>query len=942
MISLKVSKWQKVFAPEVLQTSVMDCGPAALKCVLEGFGIPVSYGRLREVCQTSIDGTSIETIEQVANQLGLNAEQILIPIDHIFIDEAKALPAIIVVKRADGATHFVVVWSKLGRWLQVMDPAVGRRWLSIDDFQSEIYLHQMSVSSQDWFQWAKTEEYIQPLKIRLSEIGVSNTKTLSLIQESIATETWLKIASLDASIRFVSHLVNAGGVQVGDEAARLLTNLLNRLSNGDRSIHEVIPAVYWTLGPPHNVSFNQLSELDLLKLQGAVLVRVTKKTDDVSSEHSDIEPISEELGKVLKEPVPNPMTTIWRLLKEDGILAPLALSLAMVLAASIVLIQMLLFKGLFDISASLNSPVQRLIAVALLLLFLMILLAIEIPIAMESMRMGRHLEIRLRLALLEKLPKLSDRYFQSRPISDMAERSHSIYISRLVPGLGLHLIQAVCSIFFTLIGIILIDPLTIYADICIILVAGLTTFAIQPALNERDLRVRSHVGAMNSFYLDALIGAVPIATHQAQKVVMRQHEGLLVSWARSSLGLVKISLFVNATQSLLCLSIAAYLIYTHFLRISGVNGSDLLLVFWVLRLPAIAREFTMLAHQYPAQRNMLLRLIEPLTTPVENESKNINIKAERQLALSDENYMANKRGEVKEQELPSTQAVVGNSMSIDIQDGLVVAAGHTILAGINLSIKSGEHIAIVGTSGAGKSTILGLLLGWHKLSQGTICVDGLHLNAEFLDSTRTFTAWVDPSIQLWNRSFLKNITYSTEHPENQSIHQAISEANLKNVLERLPEGMQTYLGEGGSLLSGGEGQRVRLARALMQTNVKLVLLDEPFRGLDRDQRSELLRSLREWWSDATLICVTHDLSETLGFNRVLVVESGEIVEDDSPTVLLNKNSRYHELFDAESFVREQIWKSSDWRKISIQGGRLSETTNALIKPNYLDNTYGSE
>src|SRR5438105_10206859 len=85
-------------APEVIQTSAMDCGPAALKCLLEGFGIAVSYGRLREACQTSVDGTSIDTLEALACSVGLEAEQIMLPVDHLLLPESEALPAIVVVR----------------------------------------------------------------------------------------------------------------------------------------------------------------------------------------------------------------------------------------------------------------------------------------------------------------------------------------------------------------------------------------------------------------------------------------------------------------------------------------------------------------------------------------------------------------------------------------------------------------------------------------------------------------------------------------------------------------------------------------------------------------------------------------------------------------------------------------------------------------------------
>jgi len=119
----------------------MDCGPAALTCLLGGFGISVSYGRLREACQTDVDGPSIDTLEEAAVQLGLEAEQVMVPVDHLLLPEAEALPALVVVRLANGLTHFVVAWRRHGRFVQVMDPAVGRRWPTCQRFLDELYTH---------------------------------------------------------------------------------------------------------------------------------------------------------------------------------------------------------------------------------------------------------------------------------------------------------------------------------------------------------------------------------------------------------------------------------------------------------------------------------------------------------------------------------------------------------------------------------------------------------------------------------------------------------------------------------------------------------------------------------------------------------------------------------------------------------------------------------
>ncbi len=101
-----------------------------------------------------MDGTSINTIEDIAVQLGLQAEQVMLPADHLVLDEAQALPAIVVVQRPSGLTHFLVVWSRVGNLLQVMDPATGRRWPTWKRFQHEIYIHTFPVPAEAWRDWA--------------------------------------------------------------------------------------------------------------------------------------------------------------------------------------------------------------------------------------------------------------------------------------------------------------------------------------------------------------------------------------------------------------------------------------------------------------------------------------------------------------------------------------------------------------------------------------------------------------------------------------------------------------------------------------------------------------------------------------------------------------------------------------------------------------------
>jgi ABC-type multidrug transport system fused ATPase/permease subunit len=617
--------------------------------------------------------------------------------------------------------------------------------------------------------------------------------------------------------------------------------------------------------------------------------------------------LSPELAAALAEQPVHPVRTVWEMLKADGLLGPMALLAATVIAVGATAIEALLFRGMFELGGTLKLPGQRLMAVAALLGFAAIMLLFRFPVVSEAMRFGRHLEVRLRVALLRKLPVLGDRYFHSRPVSDMADRSHAIHLMRQVPAMGLQVVQCLCELALTLVGIALIAPGSSLFALSVVAVGVAVPVALQPLLNERDLRVRNQGGALNGFYLDALLGLAPIRAHRAAQAVRRRHEALLVEWMRSSRSLVRLSMLADGAQSVAGLALAGALLIRHFLHVKGITGADLLLVYWTLKLPGLGNLLATLSFRYPALRNVLMRQLEPLDAP--------------------EDAPEDAPGSPPPAAAPAEPPAAG--VRIEIEGGQVRAGGHTILDQIDLRIGPGEHVAIVGMSGAGKSTLLGLLLGWHRLGDGHIAIDGQALGGAGQEALRRHSAWVDPAIQVWNRPLLENLRFSSRDDALERIGDAIDAAHLRQVLQKLPQGLQTWLGEAGALLSGGEGQRVRLARALVQPDVRLALLDEPFRGLDREQRSRLLGDVRRWWRGATMLCVTHDVGETLGFERVLVIEDGRIIEDGAPARLVQTASRYRQLLDAEASVRDELWNGDYWRRLTMQDGRLKPTGSGL-------------
>ena len=208
----------RLLVPEVVQTSAMDCGPATLKALLDGFGIPASYGRLREACQTDVDGTSVNVIEETAIRLGLDAQQVMLPVDHVLLARTHSLPALCVVRLPTGLTHFIVAWRRHGAWIQLMDPATGRRWSSARRFINELYQHTQAVPAGAWRDWAGGEEFRSGLDERMHAIAIGVKTRNRVMAAATADAGWRGLASLDAGTRMTAALVDSSGIRRGAEA----------------------------------------------------------------------------------------------------------------------------------------------------------------------------------------------------------------------------------------------------------------------------------------------------------------------------------------------------------------------------------------------------------------------------------------------------------------------------------------------------------------------------------------------------------------------------------------------------------------------------------------------------------------------------------------------------------------------------------------------------
>jgi ATP-binding cassette subfamily B protein len=224
--------------------------------------------------------------------------------------------------------------------------------------------------------------------------------------------------------------------------------------------------------------------------------------------------------------------------------------------------------------------------------------------------------------------------------------------------------------------------------------------------------------------------------------------------------------------------------------------------------------------------------------------------------------------------------------------------GQPLLTGFNLRIPPGQRLGIVGPSGSGKSTLLALMQRLADVQSGAVCIDGQDVAMVTQDSLRGAIAVVPQDISLLHRSVLDNLRYGRPDATLEEVRTVIRAAHC-DFIDRLPQGLQTVVGERGARLSGGQRQRIGIARAMLK-NAPILLLDEATSALDSASEDQIQRALDKLMHGRTVVAVAHRLSTVARFDRIIVVAGGRIVQDGAPAHLMNVEGMYRDLWRAQA------------------------------------------
>lgn len=486
-----------------------------------------------------------------------------------------------------------------------------------------------------------------------------------------------------------------------------------------------------------------------------------------------------------------------------------------------------------------------------------------------------HISTRINISLLSgfwsKLLKLPMQFFDSKHPGDIIQRIGDHHrIESFLTGTAL-------NTFFSIINLVIFSFVLLSYNLSIFIIFAVGSFLylgwIQFFLRYRrklDYQRFAIASRENNATMQLVYGMQEIKLNNAENTYRWAWEGLQA-------GLFKLnfkSLSLNQYQQ-----IGAFFIN---------QGKNIFITFIVAKL-VIAGELTlgmMLAIQY---------IIGQLNSPIEQligftqQAQDAKISLER---LNDIHSLDDEESVEKQfnHNLPKEHSVCIKNLSFTYPGG----GNEPVLKNINLTIPEGRVTAIVGMSGSGKTTLIKLLLRFYENYKGDICIGSSNCKTISPKYWRSISGTVMQDSFIFNDNIRKNITVTDDKVDNERLMHACRMANILPFIESLPLGFYTKLGAQGNGISGGQKQRLAIARAVYK-NPQFIFFDEATNSLDANNEKVILENMQEFFKNRTVIIVAHRLSTVKNADKIIVLDSGEVAEEGTHTELTLQRGKYYEL-----------------------------------------------
>ncbi|MDD6797050.1 MAG: ABC transporter ATP-binding protein [Clostridia bacterium] len=507
-------------------------------------------------------------------------------------------------------------------------------------------------------------------------------------------------------------------------------------------------------------------------------------------------------------------------------------------------------------------------------LIMVFLIALNIPmnygyISYKSLA-TRYCETGLRKALVQKLQQLSIAYHTETQSGRLQSK-----IMRDVEGVETLSTQMFLSILNIALNVGIALAVTISKSMVVFVffllttpVAALTMVAFRNVMKKRNTEFRKEMEETSARVME-MVELIPVTrAHALEDEEVKKMSGQLFAVAEKGYRLDIIqSLFGSVGWAIFQVFQIVCLVFTGWLALSGkIMVGDITLY---------QSYFTTIVNQVSA----LVTLIPTIAKGIES------VNSIGEVLLADD---------VEENEGKKPLPAVQGEFEFKDIHFRYHNADHDVLNGLDLKVKKGETIALVGESGAGKSTILNLVIGFNLPTGGRLTIDGEDISQIDLRTYRKYLAVVPQTSILFSGTIRENITYGQEGVSDEKLREVIEAANLAELVDSLPNGVDTVVGEHGGTLSGGQRQRVSIARALIR-NPHVIVLDEATSALDSISEKLIQEAIGNLTKDRTTFIVAHRLSTIRDADKIAVIDGGRCVEYGTFDELMELKGEFYKM-----------------------------------------------
>ncbi|MBW4627728.1 MAG: ABC transporter ATP-binding protein/permease [Brasilonema octagenarum HA4186-MV1] len=484
----------------------------------------------------------------------------------------------------------------------------------------------------------------------------------------------------------------------------------------------------------------------------------------------------------------------------------------------------------------------------------------------------------LRLDAYEHLQELELAYFEERSTGGlMSILSDDInQLERFLNGGANDILQVVTTVVIIGGAFFILAPSVAWMAVLPIPFILWGSFAFQKLLAPRYADVREKVALLNSRLVNNLSGITTIKSFTSEDYEISRLTKESEAYRRSNAKAIKLSAaFVPLIRMLILVSFTALLLFGGIAAANGKIsvGTYSVLLFLVQRLLWPLTRLGDTFDQYQRAMASTNRVMNLLDTPLAIHTGDTHLPTDTV------------RGEVE-----------FKNVTFAYKDRLPVVTN------LSLQVQAGNTIAIVGSTGSGKSTLVKLLLRLYEVQSGTMTLDGIDIQQLELQDLRRCIGLVSQDVFLFHGSIAENIAYGSFDASDDQIITAAKIAEAHEFILQLPQGYETIVGERGQKLSGGQRQRIAIARAILK-NPPILILDEATSAVDNETEAAIQRSLEHITVNRTTIAIAHRLSTIRNASRIYVMEYGQFVESGTHQELLDKSGVYASLWRVQSGLR---------------------------------------